>query len=731
MTLSLWRFSHLALALVSSLFLIIAASTGVILSFEPIANRSHSFSNSTNENLPIAQVIDTMRSNYLEVLSIERDKNDFFKAEVITDDGSLETFYVDLFTGKKTGDIIEQSAFYEFITTLHRSLFLDTLGRLMMGICATLLFLLAISGSVLIFKRHRSFRSFFNRIEKVNFYQFSHVSLGRILLIPILIIALTGSYLFLQRFGIFTEDIPITHTPNLSSTVTKQLPTHAIGILSATKMKEVRAIEFPFSPDEEDYFVLKKFDKEIILHQYTGEILSTKNYPFPTIIARLSLNLHTGQSNSVWAIVLMIASAGILYFIYSGFAMTCKRSKQKLSNNYSAKESEIIILFGSENGSTKNKAIAVFETLIKAEKKVFIGHLNDYQTFDSMQHLLILTSTHGLGEAPANATEFIRKFESTHIDKTFEFSIVGFGSHAYPDFCRFAKNCDTLISNHSLAKKSMETVLIHNQSEVQFEQWWHTWSKKLELSSSLFSSKKSIKNSTSFTVTERTEASESNGESFKIELQPNSKCSYQSGDLLSILPPNELTERNYSIGKLENGNILLSIKKHEQGVCSRYLHSLNEGDLLTAELKINPNFHVHKRAKQHLFICNGTGIAPFLGMLNETKNSTSTIYWGGRTEQSFSLYKSLLTGFLASNKLATLKIAYSRNETKREYVWNLIEQDSQIIAQHLKNHGCIYICGSIAMEKDALNILETICRVHLSNPLSYYKTRGLIKTDCY
>lgn len=732
MTISLWRFSHLALAIVSSLFLIVAASTGIILSFEPIANRSQSFSDSSNDNLPIATVIDTLRGNYLEVISIERDKNNFFKAEVITDDGSLETFYIDLATGKKTGEVIEQTAFFEFITTLHRSLFLDTLGRFMIGVCATLLFLLAISGSILIIQRQRSLKSFFTKVENANFYQYSHISLGRILIIPILIISITGSYLFLQRFGILAEEVPLNHTPKISSNNTNHLPLNSIPVYNSTKVSDIRSIEFPFSPDEEDYFLVKKFDQEIIIHQYTGEILSTKNYPFPTLIARLSLNLHTGQSNSVWAIVLMFTSLGILYFIFSGFAMTFKRSKQKLNNKFSANSNEIVILFGSENGSTKEKAIAVFETLMKDGKKVFIGHLNDYQTFESMQHLLILTSTHGLGDAPANASKFIEKFESTPLTRPFNFSIVGFGSHTYPDFCRFASSCEETISTLPQAQKWLDTSKIHNQSEVQFQSWWNQWAKKMEITTPLvFSANKPKATQLSFHVINRSEASEASGESFKIELQPTTKCHFQSGDLLAITPPSETTQRLYSIGKLTNGNILLSIKKHEFGSCSNYLHSLQTGEKIDAELKINSHFHLEKRFKNNMFIANGTGIAPFLGMLNETKNSTSIVYWGGRTEQSFSLYKSMINDHLETKQLTTLKVAYSRNDTKSEYVWNLIEQDAEIIAHHLKNRGCIYICGSVAMEKDVLKTLENICETHLSKSVSYYKTRGLIRTDCY
>lgn len=85
----------------------------------------------------------------------------------------------------------------------HRSLFLHETGRFFIGVISFLLFLISISGFVLVLKRQRGIRNFFSKVIKEYFAQYYHVILGRLALIPILIIALTGTYLSLERFHFF------------------------------------------------------------------------------------------------------------------------------------------------------------------------------------------------------------------------------------------------------------------------------------------------------------------------------------------------------------------------------------------------------------------------------------------------------------------------------------------------------------------------------------------------
>ena len=150
-------------------------------------------------------------------------------------------------------------------------------------------------------------------------------------------------------------------------------------------------IEFPFIEDEpEEYFVLKLKDREISVNQINGNIVKEEKYPLTTIYENLCLSLHTGRGSVTWAIILGLASLNILMFIYSGFVITFKRTRNKIRNKYKAEDAEIVILVGSENGSTLGFASHIRSQFNSAGKKSFLTELNQYKIFPKAQHILVL-----------------------------------------------------------------------------------------------------------------------------------------------------------------------------------------------------------------------------------------------------------------------------------------------------------------------------------------------------
>ena len=110
------------------------------------------------------------------------------------------------------------------------------------------------------------------------------------------------------------------------------------------------------------------------------------------------------------------------------------------------------------------------------------------------------------------------------------------------------------------------------------------------------------------------------------------RSKFTSGDLLAIYPANDNRERLYSIGN-RNGNIQLAVKLHPSGLGSEFLYNLKPGDTIKAQIINNHAFHFPKKAKKVALISNGTGIAPFLGMIEQNKKKTEIhLYSGFRKE---------------------------------------------------------------------------------------------------
>lgn len=730
MTISVWRYAHLALSLVASVFILIASVTGIILAFEPIFNHFKPVKSIHFQEVTLGETIVALKEKYAEVLTLEVDNNAFVKAEVIDNEGNNSNFYIDPKTAEKIGTVFKRPEIFHFSQTLHRSLFMGTLGRVVMASTSFLLMLIAISGVMLIVRKQKQWRRFFHSIVKENFFSYYHTILGRLVLIPICIIAFTGVYLSLDVFSLLPTS-EVSHT--IDNTLISEEPRRKISDFEAfaVPLSEVRKVEFPLFEDVEEFFTVQMIDKELVVNQFTGEVLSHSDFPLSKILSHYSMILHTGQGVWLWSVVLGLSAIGILFFIYSGFSITLKRRKSKIKNHYNKDECNYIILVGSEGGSTLRFANAFYKELIKQGKKAFLTEMNAFSNYPEMEYLVVMTSTYGQGDAPSNALNFKNLWTKSQIKKSFSFSVVGFGSLAYPDFCKFAYEVNTLLKTSPKAQPLTDIYTVNNQSFESFSAWVNIWSEKqgikLLLPNDVFLQKK--RKQYTFTVVEKTTI---NGdETFLMRLQPSENVNFSSGDLLGIASKTDQRERLYSIGKMANNQILLSVKIHKNGLVSNWLNELSVNDVFSASIQKNPEFHFPKKARQVVCIATGTGIAPFLGMIeNNYQKLPLMLIWGGKTKISFEMYNSFISKKLGEKKLTNLQLAFSQEETKM-YVQDIVNQQVDFFVTLLKNGGIILICGSVAMQKGITQTLENICQKHLHKPLSFFQNKKQIRMDCY
>ncbi len=725
MTISIWRYSHLMLAISSSLFIIIAAVTGIILAFEPISNQLEPFAIQELEKQSLAKTIAVLETTYDEVVELKIDDNHFVEASVITKNGDDKTFFINPFTGKEIVGKAEKKPIYRWATNLHRSLFLKSTGRIIVAVFSFLLALITITGSILIIKRQGGIRKLFSKIVKENTAQYYHIIFGRWTLIPILIITCTGVYLSLEKFSLLPET-KITH--NYESTVkssTSKIVAKDFELFKTINLSDVKSLEYPFSEDEEDYFFLKTTRKEYLVHQYTGKIISNQDLSFVSILSNWSLILHTGRGTIVWSIILLLSCFAILFFIFSGFTISIKRKQKNnnfVKNKFHKDKAEFLILVGSETGSTYLFANALYKALLNAGKAVYIDSLNNFTNYNNLRHLIILTATYGDGEPPINAAHFFKKFKKYANDAPINYSIVGFGSLAYAKYCQFALDIDNTFKNYPNYTPLLPLKKINNQSFSDFKKWSLAYSQKINTELTVKQEVQKIKKQQTFTLVEKSPINKD--DTYLVRFKPNKRVQFTSGDLLSIRPTEDNVERLYSIGKINN-DILLSIKKHEYGVCSNLLFNLPTNGQLQAKISKNKGFHLPKRNRKIILIANGTGIAPFLGMLND-KTTNMHLFLGIRTNASLELYQPYLHKISSQH----IHIAYSQ-EKERTYVQEILLDQKELIADVLSNKGVIMICGSIVMMKGVLKNLEKITLEQLNSPLKKFQHANQIKTDCY
>ncbi|MCL1033846.1 PepSY domain-containing protein [Elizabethkingia anophelis] len=731
MTLSIWRYAHLTLAILTFSFLIVASSTGVILAYDAAQEKVQPYRVDDFSELNLAQSLPELRKVFPEITEITVDHNQFVTLEGFDQEGKEVKAYINPKTGKILGKPIEKSEFINWVTSLHRSLFLKETGRFAVGIISFLLMLISISGLILIIKRQQGVKHFFDKIKKDFFSQYFHVVSGRLLLIPVLVIAITGTYLFMIRFEFIpkgkNENVVIKKNNDESEKKIAEFP-----IFKETNFNNVKKIEFPFIEDEpEEYFVLKLKDREISVNQINGNIVKEEKYPLTTIYDNLSLSLHTGRGSVTWAIILGLASLNILMFIYSGFVITFKRTRNKIRNKHKAEDAEIVILVGSENGSTLGFASHIHSQFNSAGKKSFLTELNHYKVFPKAQHILVFTSTYGLGDAPTNAKHFKNLLPKFPQNQKVKYSVVGFGSKAYDDFCGYAIEIDQLLGEQNWAEPQLALHTVNDRSTTEFAEWAKQWSYEtmipLASAPSLYNQKtpplKPMK------VVGKSEIVEE-VTTFKILLKPGRTLSFKSGDLLAIYPDNDHKERFYSIGKVD-GAIQLVVKLYENGLGSGFLYKLKEGQEIKARIVKNSEFHLPKKANKVAMISNGTGIAPFLGMIEENSKETEAhLYCGFRRSSKLTKsYEDFAAENIQKGKLTKLNLAYSREE-QSQYVMDLVKRDAIFFIDLLTQGGYIMICGALKMQHDLEDLLRDLCTQQNKN-YEDYKANGQILTDCY
>ena len=729
MTLSIWRYAHLSLAILSSAFLVILSITGVILAVDAINEKSPAYKVENFDNITLAQVLPTLREHYFEIIEVKVDHNDFVTIDAMDEDGNSIKSYIDPTTGKKIGEIVPKSDFINWVTALHRSLFLKETGRAIVGVVSFLLMLISISGLILIVKRQQGILNFFIKVNKDSFSQYFHVVTGRWLLIPVLIIALTGTLIFLARLEPLVgqpKEIEHQAKENLQPKDLKD-----IEFFKNTKLSSVEKIEFPFIPDDEaEPFIVHLRKKSVSVNQVNGAIISESLNPYSAIVEKFNIDLHTGRTNVVWAAVLGIASLNILFFIWSGFVITFKRTRTKIGKNkYKANEAEIVLLVGSENGATLGFASKIQEQFLANGKKSYIAQMNQYELYPNAKQLIIFTSTYGIGDAPANANKFENLIEKYPQQQEIKFSVVGFGSRAYSDYCGYAIKVDKWLKDQKWATQFLDLKTINDKSPEEFANWVIDYKETTDIplatTPAMYVGKApKLKNVKVISTTKVTEEDAT----FKVILDVNEK--FKSGDLLAIYPENDHKERLYSVGKVDH-KLQLIVKLHEFGLGSQYLYNLVQNSTIKARIVKNKDFRFPKASKI-VMIANGTGIAPFLGMIDENSKKVEThLYCGFRHDnETTKSYQEFATKQISTNHLSQFHIAFSREENK-QYVMDLVNRDAKFFAETLQNGGILMICGALKMQHDVEKVLEEICQQHLKKSFEEFKTNGQFLTDCY
>ncbi|MEO0420201.1 MAG: cytochrome P450 [Pseudomonadota bacterium] len=163
----------------------------------------------------------------------------------------------------------------------------------------------------------------------------------------------------------------------------------------------------------------------------------------------------------------------------------------------------------------------------------------------------------------------------------------------------------------------------------------------------------------------------------------------------------------------------LSGKGEFKGTCSNYLAELEPGARIKAVVrKPTADFRLPEDPTAPIIMIGpGTGVAPFRGFLQQRAIDKAAgkdlgealLFYGCRHPDHDFMYREELEGY-AADGLVDLFNAFSRVESGRTYVQDVIAEQADTVWSLIKAGARIYVCGDGAqMEPDVRRALTAIC----------------------
>ena len=715
------RLFHSLPGLISALLVMLLGFTGALLSLDPALDR---LGTSVPANMSVAELAGMVARHYPGVEQIQRTPSGSLIVYYSTDSGA-SAVRVDPATGKAIAPYAP-SALSRWLKQLHRSLLLDTPGRVASGITALAMLVLCISGSVLLVKRVGGWRQVIGPLHGSS-SQRRHAKVGRVAVAGLLLAALTGTYMSGATFGLISDGMQ--DEPDFPATTSGGPPGPAsrLPALMAADLAHLRELVYPIPGDRSAVYTLRTVQGDAYVDQSSGALLSYRAHSGVREVYELVYQLHTGEG--LWWLGLMLGLCALCapWLALSGATVWWQRqrAKPRFAGNSAAQAAQTVILVGSENNSTWGFARVLHDALRKAGQKVHTAPMNQLASrYSAASKLFLLTATYGDGGAPASASQFLALLERAPANPAVHFAVLGFGDRQFPKFCQFAKDVDAAMLTHGW-QRMLELATIDRQSSQEFARWGDVVGQRLGLELNLEHAPAHPR-TFSLRLRERIVYGQQEQEPtavlrfdsgparapaglFERLLRRDRLPHFEAGDLAGVIAPGSPMPRFYSLASGARDGILeICVRKQPGGVCSTYLHGLRPGDWIEAFIEPNPQFRPASGKAPVILIGAGTGIGPLAGFIrNNSGKHPMYLYWGGRDPESDFLYEPELRDYLADRRLTQLHTAFSRVKNGMR-VQNRLIDDADNMRKLIANGGQVLVCGSSAMAASVRLALDAI-----------------------
>jgi sulfite reductase (NADPH) flavoprotein alpha-component len=309
--------------------------------------------------------------------------------------------------------------------------------------------------------------------------------------------------------------------------------------------------------------------------------------------------------------------------------------------------------------------------------------------------------------APESAIRFLARVGRTPAARGVDFAVLGFGDRQFTHFCGYARKVLEALVAHGLNALG-EIGTVDRQAEPEFLQWCDWLAHRLALpldirytpllpptvaldlvSRTDYGSDSQTRTAVLRFVSATRKATQQRRRAWFSPHLP----SFETGDLLGVLPPNGAAPRYYSLASADSDGIVeICVRRQPDGVCSAWLTDLEPGATINAFIRPHESFRPIGGAAPVILVGAGTGIGPLIGFIRHNAAARPMhLYFGVRNADDGFLYGEELKQLAGAGRLSTLTTAFSRSST-RAYVQDRLMADAQRLRVLVAQGAQIMVC---------------------------------------
>lgn len=354
--------------------------------------------------------------------------------------------------------VTEPGAALRTVTEVHRTLLLGNLGRIILALATLFGLVLTVTGLSRLWRGEGGGGA----VRRL------HRRLGLLSAPAIAVSVVTG--LGLAAVAMFPFQVEGVRPAFPAALIEgDRLPVGGVAALRAVAVRDLEELVLPRAEDPDDAYFLATGESFAWIDPVSGHVAASRERPMAHRLAVAVLRIHAGRGMEQMAVILGLGAAMVVLLSVTGFAAggVIRRGPHLVSRP--TDEADTIILVGSQAGTTWRFAERLAEQLEQAGHHIELAAMNSLApVYPKAARLVVLTATHGVGEAPTSADRFLDRLSQSDLPPAY--AVLGFGERGAASFCGFAEAVDTALAAAG-ALPLLPLARIHRRSESDYAAW--------------------------------------------------------------------------------------------------------------------------------------------------------------------------------------------------------------------------------------------------------------------